>query len=345
MLAAAPHDWSFSVSYTGGGLGTISPYVSTYGIAIDGCGDVWVANLDSITQLDTTGAPISPSTGYVTGLDASGFKFTDGIALDSAGNAWVGVANSTFTTSKVVKFGSGGTVLSPAGGYGGGGLASIGAGGMAFDTLGNLWIADTNDGSTVAELSPTGSALSPAGGYSAGSAYGYAVAVDSDISGNMWVGGVQFANNGSVLTSTPCGSGESTTIAIDHLGNLWSSNGISSVTKCDASGVLISPTDGYADNISGTQGVAIDGDNRPWVFGTSGQVGVLSNAGVALAPSGGYQNGQLNTSSANYFAIDGSGNLWVASDGNYVVEFVGLASPVVAPLVTAVSNNQLGVRP
>jgi hypothetical protein len=41
----------------------------------------------------------------VTGLDASGFKFTDGIALDSAGNAWVGVANSTFTTSKVVKFG------------------------------------------------------------------------------------------------------------------------------------------------------------------------------------------------------------------------------------------------
>jgi ligand-binding sensor domain-containing protein len=217
---------------------------------------------------------------------------------------------------------------------------------MAFDTLGNLWIADTNDGSTVAELSPTGSALSPAGGYSAGSAYGYAVAVDSDISGNLWVGGVQFANNGSVLTSsTPCGSGEATTIAIDHLGNLWSSGG-SGVYKCDASGNLLSPAAGYPDNIVGTiQGVAIDGDNRPWVFGTSGDIGVLSSAGTVLSPIGGYQNDKLPASGANYFAIDGSGNLWVAGDGNFVVEFVVLASPVVAPLVTAVSNNQLGVRP
>jgi hypothetical protein len=343
-LSVAPHDWSLSVSYTGGGLGEIEPYVSTYGIAIDGGGDIWVANLDSITQLDTTGAPISPSTGYLTGLDASGLKFTGGIALDSAGNAWVGVANSTVNSSKVVKFGSGGTILSPAGGYGGGGLASIGAGGMAFDTLGNLWIADANDGSAVVKLSPTGSALSPAGGYSAGAAYGYSVAISADTSGNLWVGGYQFANNGNVLTSTQCGSGESTTMAIDHLGNLWSPTGASSVVKCDAAGVLLSPTDGYEDNVEGTEGVAIDGDNRSWVFGTSGQVGVLSPAGVVLSPSGGYQN-EMSTSGANYFAIDGSGNIWVASDGDNVLEFVGLASPVITPLATAVSTNQLGVRP
>jgi hypothetical protein len=52
-------------------------------------------------------------------------------------------------------------------------------------------------------------------------------------------------------------------------------------------------------------------------------------------------------------AIDGSGNLWVlntdtgtpASPGNVLVEFIGIAAPVVTPTSTALLNGQVGVRP
>ncbi len=53
-------------------------------------------------------------------------------------------------------------------------------------------------------------------------------------------------------------------------------------------------------------------------------------------------------------AIDGSGNLWVlnvntgassTSAGNVLVEFVGIAAPVVTPTSLALQFGQVGVRP
>ncbi len=52
--------------------------------------------------------------------------------------------------------------------------------------------------------------------------------------------------------------------------------------------------------------------------------------------------------------IDGSGNLWVlnidsgpvsSTGGNALVEFIGIAAPVVTPNSTALSFGQVGVRP
>ena len=50
----------------------------------------------------------------------------------------------------------------------------------------------------------------------------------------------------------------------------------------------------------------------------------------------------------NYaLAIDISGNIWVANTSGScsIVEFIGIAAPVVTPIVTAVKNNTLGTRP
>jgi hypothetical protein len=45
-------------------------------------------------------------------------------------------------------------------------------------------------------------------------------------------------------------------------------------------------------------------------------------------------------------AVDLSGNLWVANEGDDTLrQFVGAAVPVVTPLVTGVINNTLGSKP
>ena len=46
-----------------------------------------------------------------------------------------------------------------------------------------------------------------------------------------------------------------------------------------------------------------------------------------------------------YNDIDPSGNMWLATFDGSVVEFVGIAAPVVRPLATAVATNSFGVRP
>ena len=44
-------------------------------------------------------------------------------------------------------------------------------------------------------------------------------------------------------------------------------------------------------------------------------------------------------------AVDGSGNVWVLLADNTVTEYVGLATPVVAPIALGVKNKKLGVKP
>ena len=65
--------------FTGGGLHIPEA------VAIDGAGHVWVANRGSVTELDSTGAPLSPASGFI----ASGGNLGLGIAIDAAGDVWV----------------------------------------------------------------------------------------------------------------------------------------------------------------------------------------------------------------------------------------------------------------
>jgi DNA-binding beta-propeller fold protein YncE len=68
-------------TYTGGGLNT------PQGIAVDGLGNVWVANNagKSVTELNNSGAAFSPSTGFIGGAISSPFS----LAIDGSGNVWV----------------------------------------------------------------------------------------------------------------------------------------------------------------------------------------------------------------------------------------------------------------
>jgi len=92
---------SSSTGYTGGGLNVPE------GIAIDGAGNVWVANRgstatsapypdSSISEFSSSGLAISPSTGYLAGLNIS-----LSLAIDGSGNVWTTNSNLNTVTEFV----------------------------------------------------------------------------------------------------------------------------------------------------------------------------------------------------------------------------------------------------
>jgi hypothetical protein len=350
-----PNDWMMGIIYIGGG-GMSNPN----GIAIDGFGDVWVPDYasDAVSEWSTTGAPLSPSTGYTGDVPAA----TYGIAIDGSGNAWV--ANDA---GSVIEFNSSGTLLS-GGGYTGGGL--INPVGIAIDPNGNAWTANLGggDGDTgsVSEFSSAGAALSPAanppslGGYIGGGVdNAWYIAIDPG--GNVWVTNhstssiSEFSSEGVALSPattgyTGGGINGPIGIAIDHSWNVWVANygyGGTSVSKFDSSGTAISLAGGYSGGgLTEPYGIAIDGAGNVWVGNAGGDsVSELTSSGAAISPSTGYTGGV--TAGVQDIAVDGSGNVWVTSGGGGadIVEFVGAATPVVTPIVAGVANNTLGTPP
>ncbi len=92
---------SSSTGYTGGGLNVPE------GIAVDGAGNVWVANRgstatsapypdSSISEFSSSGLAISPSTGYLAGLNIS-----LSLAIDGSGNVWTTNTNLNTVTEFV----------------------------------------------------------------------------------------------------------------------------------------------------------------------------------------------------------------------------------------------------
>jgi hypothetical protein len=94
----------------------------------------------------STGAPISPSTGYTAG----GSLIPSGLAIDGVGNVWL--ANHTqdvCTCENLIELnGSTGAVISGPTGYAGGGIINPTA--LAIDGSGNVWVANGTGVSTFA---------------------------------------------------------------------------------------------------------------------------------------------------------------------------------------------------
>ncbi len=76
-VSPAPNDWTLGVSYTG--IGLLNPQ----GLAIDGSGNVWIANngtapnSSSVTELSNTGTVLSGATGYTRRRDELRSRYCD----------------------------------------------------------------------------------------------------------------------------------------------------------------------------------------------------------------------------------------------------------------------------
>jgi hypothetical protein len=350
-LTAPPNDYTIALSFTAGGL-----VQGPTGIAIDGSGNVWITNnsSNSVTELSSVGAPLSPSTGYTGG----GLQGPIGIAIDDSGNAWV--ANRS--GNSITELSTSGAPVSPSTGFIGGGLTSPFS--IAIDASGNVWAVEggnnANEG-VIAELSNVGVPISPPTGFSS-AAQLTPTYLAVDPSSSLWLetelnsiaevssGGTLVGNNNVFEGGTQCNQADEIGgIAIDALGNKWSKSAFG-VTKFSTSPSPICAQIGNSGGVDfqnwigadSTPGaIAIDGSGNVWDLSV-GNISEISGSLVPISPLNGYQPLGLPTPVS--IAIDGSGNVWL-SGGNRVSELVGTATPVVTPLATGVKNNTLASRP
>jgi len=346
-LGNRPNDFSIALNFSGGGV------QNPNAIAIDAAGDVWVANEDCTSgysscasEFNSVGRALSPSSGFT---DPYG---PQGVLIDLAGNAWF--ADNDFglvhkITSAGVSTASTGYIVDP---------TVTGDCGFAMDLSGNLWIPNALANS-VAEVSGSSlTTLSPSGGYSAGGIdYPRSVAIDP--SGYIWVANTDAAvvsklnSNGTAYSSTGYSGGglsSGVAMALDHAGDVWIVNG-NSLSEFSNSGVALSPSSGWTGGVLNqyAESIAIDGGGNVWLA-TGLDIGEFSNAGKLLSPTSYGTENEAYTPQNSYssIAIDGSGNVWTnfsPSPYNQITEFLGLATPVVTPILAGVKNNALGTAP
>jgi len=354
-LSAAPNDFTLAILYPRGQID------GPYGIAVDAMGDIWVTNIgdNSIAELSPLGVVLTKPA-----ITGNGLSEPYGIAIDGNGYLWVadyGVSGlSSFTST-------------------GAAVTSTTTGGLntpefiAIDASNNLWVdnllgaglsAFTNSSGT-----PTAVTGSPFGSGVLDGAYGMAI----DTAGNIWLANksgatpelVEYNSTASShSTYTGGGLGGATGLAIDPSGNIWISdtnnendNNSSAVSKFSSSGGAVTGADGYVGGgLDSPYGIAIDSNGNVFVAneGGSGGISEFNSSGVALSSSSGFGNEDASVNDPYSLAIDGSGNLWVAANGggggSAVVEYVGIAAPVVTPIAANLqspyaANNSAVNRP
>lgn len=310
--------------------GGFNPEPGAFGIGlnlltIDQGGNSWLADSSPSGQI----LKVSPSLSLLPPAPVLG-QIANSLAIDSTGNVWAGGAT-------LGEFQNDGTpVSSYDANYG-----SLSY--LTFDSNLNLWGTgstifgpdffqiSTSDGSIVYDAYP-----SPGG-------FSYITPV-ADSTGNIYICGpdstpsLDVFNAGAQVNSYPVSTGRGcgTQLVLDGNGHIFavtnSAGGVlvgANVDEFGTNGQLISPaTNGYTGTSSG-EAPTLNSD--PNIFPTGIGIGA---------------------------AIDGSGNLWVLNNdtngadanfnprpGNVLVEFIGLAAPVVTPTSVALTSGQLGVRP
>jgi DNA-binding beta-propeller fold protein YncE len=336
-LSKQPNDFTLSLTYT---VGTVGGLIYPYGIAIDASGNAWTANQgnggsSSISKFTSTGAALSPSSGYTGG----GLSKPSDIAIDNSGYVWT--ANSS--NNSISMFSSAGAPVSSSTGITGGGLSSPTA--IAIDASGYVWVANYG-ANAVSKFSGTGSVVSPSTGYQGGGLnQSEGIAIDG--SGSAWISNngntslSEFANNGTATSGSNGDTGGGLNIprrvAVDPSGNIWVADQGGGLSKFSNTGIAISPSSGFrGGGLASPTGIAIDSAGNAWVANNAmlSSVSKFSNAGIAISPPGGYTSAGLTV--PNSVAIDASGDVWAVGGGSgagSVTELIGAASPVVTPIV------------
>ena len=345
-LKTAPNDWTMSLTITGGGL-----YEPT-ALALDGSGNVWVANFGG-GPLPYSNATYSPG---IVGYSPQGVPFSStpfvptqtsevyGLTLDRNGDVWVTNEENVShdgTMGSITKVA--GTESSAPGAY---------LGTFYDDTLdfpeaiasdpatGNILVANYA-GNTATYYDINGNYLKNVGAYNAA----FPVGIAADGSGGVWLANegdytvTHVASDGTVERPKCCS--EPYTVALDPDGNVWITNfiatkGAYTISEVSSSGgVLIS---GAAVAGLSTPGRgAVDAAGQFWVLNYHDNtfIGIAGNhATVAPAtPLSPIALGRdANLVEPFSIAPDASGNLWVSNRGmNSLVMFFGLATPTSTP--------------
>ena len=330
------------------GTGTDARFYNPRGMAMDGAGNLYVADSANHTIRKVTPATVVTTFaglpgGYgstdATGADAR-FAQPGGVAVDGAGNVYTADTNN----STIRKITPDGVVTTPAGWpqslvyttypyylyypyypYGYGGLDGNGAAarfyqpnGVAADNAGNLYVADTYD-NAIRQVTPSAVVTTLAGSlgyYYSGSADGngaaarfrYPEGVALDGAGNVYV---TDTGNNTIRKITP--AGVVTTLA----GNA----GVASSADGTGSAAQFSRPSGIAVTSAGTVYVADSGNCTIRKITPAGVVTTLAGwPGVA-----GFADGTGSAARFNNpldLAVDTTGNLYVADSFNNTIRLI-----------------------
>lgn len=349
-LTVVPNDWTIGIRY--GGLGI----TNSNQLAIDSQGNVWTANnaaTGGVAVISPQGVRLSGANGYTSG----GINTPFAIAIDASDRAWV--TNTAATANSISAIDINGTALVGSPFTGGGVTASSSSHGIAIDPRGYVWVTNQASGSgSLSQFDLTGAVVNGptqiAGGITSTS-QPYGVVLDT--SNQIWVTNratnvvskiVYSTTNNTFGQAAYNSTGRSFSnpfhLAFDGSGNAWVANfGGNTVSKVSSTGVAATGSPFTAGGqILQPAFISIDGLGNVWIanYGTNGCVTELSSTGAQLSP---VCYGLGSNPNAHGMAIDTAGNLWVG--GNAVTQFVGLAAPVITPIVTATSGNHLATRP
>jgi hypothetical protein len=286
------------------GTGSAARFNGPQGVAVDGAGNVFVADGDNGAIRKVT------SSGVVTTL--ARFGYPSGVAVDGAGNVFVADQNN-HTILKITPAGAVTTLAGTAGlsgsAEGTGPAARFDCpGGVAVDGAGNVFVGDTLN-RTIRKITPAGAVTTLAGtAGSSGSADGTGAAA------SFWRPGA---------------------VAVDGTGNVFVADyGNHTIRKITPAGVvttLAGTGTGTAASFSPPFGVAVDGAGNVFVADTaSNAIRKITPAGVVttLAGTGDWSGSADGTGAAANFwlpgavAVDGAGNVFVADSGNNTIRKV-----------------------
>ena len=328
------------------GTGTTARFASPQGVAVDGPGNVYVADTSNcVIRKITPAAVVSTLAGMpgsCTSAEGTGtvarFNHPMGIASDSSGTLYV-ADTSNHTIRKVVPVGAVGTASTLAGLAGMSGFAE-GTGtaarfnspaSVAVDGSGNLYVADLNN-SALRKIVPAGS-----------------VGTVSTLAGMAGMPGSAEGTGSAARFNLPQGA------AVDGSGNIYVADTFNqTIRKVIPSGSLgtTSTLAGLAAGIGSTDGTgtvarfnnpfgaAVDGAGNTYVADKNNHtIRKITSAGVVstLAGSAGIPGavdgpgGTARFRSPGGVALDGSGNVYVADTGNHTIRKITPAG-VVGPL-------------
>ena len=360
-LGAAPDGWEIALNFAPASAAFNVPE----SIALDGSGNVFVANSGKSVGIFGSVSELTAASGYATGLNFAApdaaFDAPLSIALDGSGNVFAANCGSDCSGS-----GNGGSVseLTAASGYATGlNFAAPDAAfnvplSAALDGSGNVFVGNCGSDCSFTGNSGSVSELTAASGYTSGVNFAPPGAL-FDLPGSIALDGSDdvFATNDSnsvseLTVASSYGTGlnfspaaaklrSPGSITLDGSGNVFAANidggnnfSVSELTADSsyATGLNFAPAGAALDY---PFSMALDGSGNIFV---ANEIGDTNNGSVSeLTAASSYATG-LNFAPAGAafdnpvsIAVDGSGNVFAANfDG--VSEILGLARPVITPV-------------
>jgi streptogramin lyase len=306
------------------GAGSTARFSAPFGVAVDGSGNVYVADTsnNAIRKITSAGvvstfAGLPGTSGSTDGTGpAARFHAPYGVAMDGSGNVYV----ADTSNNAIRKITSAGVVSTFAGLAGTSGSAD-GTGsaarfnqpyGVAVDGSGNVYVADGGN-HTVRRITPAG--------------------VVSTFAGLAGTSGSSDGTGSTARFYSPRG------VAVDGSGSLCVADFFNqTIRKITTAGVVttfagLPGTSGSSDGTGSAArfvqpyGVAFDGNGNMYVGGSSATIRRITSAGVVttfagLSGASGSLDGTGSTArfdSPMGVAVDGSGNVYVADQYNHTI--------------------------